>query len=84
MADLTVNFKDPSTIIHLRGQVFHQGNLTQSDFEYLVSFSSGYADFFEPIAAVAAENQVQPKAKKLKDGKDTSSGTSSSSEAESK
>ncbi len=79
MAELTVKFKDSTTVIHLKGQVFHHGNLTQSDYDYLVSFSSDFADLFVPIEK---ETQAPLEAKKLKDGKrKESSANSGSSEA---
>ena len=66
MADAKVRFKDPDMIININGQRIHPGNLTQEDYEYLMSWNrEAYEPFF-----VSRENiNLEPKSKIKKDGK---------------
>lgn len=65
-----VKFIDPAVIIFINGQRIHQGNLTQEDYEYLVSWSKDYETMFVPIE----EKELKQKAKP--DGKEKPIGAS--------
>lgn len=63
--DAKVKFKDSDMIIHINGQKIHPGNLTQEDYDYLLSWNQDYASLFIPLETVNLE--AKPKSKK--DGK---------------
>ena len=60
--EANVKFKDPDMIINVNGQKIHPGNLTQEDYDYLLSWNKEYASLFEPLEAI----QVEAKPKKQK------------------
>jgi hypothetical protein len=60
-----VKFKDPDMIINVNGQKIHPGNLTQEDYEYLLSWNKDYASLFVPLETV----NLEAKSKKKSDGK---------------
>lgn len=59
-----VKFLDPTVTICINGQRINQNNLTQEDYEYLVSWNQSYASYFVPVEE---KKEVTPKAKQ--DGK---------------
>lgn len=65
MADAKFKFKDPDMIININGQKIHPGNLTQEDYDYLLSWNKDYASLFVPLENVTLE----AKSKKKSDGK---------------
>lgn len=68
MAEAKVKFKDPDAIISINGQKIHPGNLTQEDYEYLLSWNKDYASLFVPLENI----NLEAKPKKQKDGKEES------------
>ncbi len=58
-----VKFKDATVTICINGQRINQNNLTQEDYEYLLSWNQSFASYFEPVG----EKEVKPKQKS--DGK---------------
>ncbi len=58
-------FKDSDGIININGQKIHPGNLTQEDYDYLLSWSKDYASLFVPLETITLE----AKTKKKEDGK---------------
>lgn len=62
-----VKFLDPSITICVNGQRINQNNLTQEDYEYLVSWNESYAAYFVPVEE---KKEVKPKIKK--DGEEKS------------
>lgn len=62
--EANVKFKVPGASITINGQKFHDGNLTQEDYEYLVSWSKDFASQFVP------KEKVEDKPKNKKDGKE--------------
>ena len=68
MAASNFKFKEPGVTIRINGQRINQGNLTQEDYDYLISWNPNYADLFEPADGTAAVKPDQPKPKNKKDG----------------
>lgn len=64
--DAKVKFKDPDMIININGQKIHPGNLTQEDYDYLLSWNKDYASLFEPLEIITLEAKSS---KKKTDGK---------------
>ncbi len=60
-----VKFKDPDMVININGQKIHPGNLTQEDYDYLLSWNKDYASLFEPLGIV----NLEAKSKSKTDGK---------------
>jgi len=63
--DAKFKFKDPDMIININGQKIHPGNLTQEDYDYLLSWNKDYASLFVPLENV----NLEAKSKKKSDGK---------------
>lgn len=63
--DAKYQFKDPDMIININGQKIHPGNLTQEDYDYLLSWNQDYASLFVPLENV----NLEAKSKIKKDGK---------------
>jgi len=59
-----VKFKEPGVTICINGQRMHAGNLTQEDYEYLLSWNPEYASHFEPV-----EEKAEARPKLKQDGK---------------
>ncbi len=80
------HFKDPGTHLRINGQVFHQGNLTEETYLYIVGWSKDYEALFSPgppppskkAKAAEAENPEPQKSKRVTNGK--AANTSSSTE----
>jgi hypothetical protein len=75
------HFKDPGTHLRINGQVFHQGNLTEETYLYIVGWSKDYEALFSPgppppskkAKAAEAETEEPLKPKRQSRGQVTSS-----------
>ncbi len=67
-----VKFKDPDMIINVNGQKIHPGNLTQEDYDYLLSWNKDYASLFVPLENI----NLEVKSKSKRDGKAEETGKS--------
>lgn len=59
-----VQFREPGSVIRLNGMEVHSGNLTQENYEFLLSWSKDFALQFVPAEKEVTKLKAKPDGKK--------------------